>query len=292
MATTILQQRQTRKRRQVVPLHQAERTAEQLWEHYEVEKELAARLRSATREERQRLYNEVYDERLRRIPHHPLATKAADPVAQQAAVVPQLKLLQPLLRRDQIFMEIGPGDCALSMAVTPYVRQVYAVDVSDGLVQDAVRQANFELRITDGLAIPVPKASVHVAYSSQMMEHLHPEDALEQLANIYQAMAPGGRYICITPNRLSGPWDISRHFDDVATGFHLHEYTITEMTAVFRKVGFSQVRAFLSYGGRHLSPVLPVAPFCRLEWGLTQLPRALCRGLSHGLTAVKVMAIK
>lgn len=291
MATTILQQRQTRKTRQVISQHQVERTAEQLREHYEVEKELANRLRNATRAERQRLYNEVYDERLQRIPHHPLATKAADPVAQQAAVAPQLKLLRPFLKSDQVFMEVGPGDCALAMAVAPHVRHVYGVDVSDGLVQKNVRPQNFELCITDGFAIPVPTASVHVAYSNQMMEHLHREDALEQLANIYQAMAPGGRYICITPNRLSGPWDISRHFDEVATGFHLHEYTITEMAATFRKVGFRRVRVFLSYSGHHLSPELPVAPFCWVESGLAQLPRTLRRNLSHSLTAVKVVAI-
>jgi hypothetical protein len=31
------------------------------------------------------------------------------------------------------------------------------------------------------------------------MEHLHPEDAFEQLRNIIRALAPGGRYVCITP---------------------------------------------------------------------------------------------
>ena len=62
------------------------------------------------------------------------------------------------------------------------------------------------------------------------MEHLHPDDALEQLQNIYSALVPGGIYLCITPNRLSGPQDVSRDFDMVATGFHLKEYTISELS--------------------------------------------------------------
>jgi SAM-dependent methyltransferase len=87
----------------------------------------------------------------------------------------------------------------------------------------------------------VPENSVDVAYSHQLMEHLHPDDALEQLQNIYQALKPGGIYICITPNRLSGPHDVSRYFDEVATGFHLKEYTVTELNDLFHAVGFSQV---------------------------------------------------
>lgn len=61
------------------------------------------------------------------------------------------------------------------------------------------------------------------------MEHLHPDDAYEQLQEIYNALIPGGIYICITPNRLSGPHDVSQYFDSIATGFHPKEYTTVEM---------------------------------------------------------------
>lgn len=269
-----------------------QRTAAQLREHYEIEKELAMRLRHAAKAERRTLYNVVYDERIRRIPHHPLATQAADPVAQMRGALPQLRLLQPFLRKETVFMEIGPGDCALAFAVARQVQHVYALDVSDSLVNRVERPANFTLSISNGIDIPAPAGSVHLAYSNQMMEHLHPEDAHDQLMGICRAMAPGGRYICVTPNRLSGPWDISRHFDQEATCLHLKEYTITEQAETFQAAGFRQVRVFVSYGGRHLSPQLPVAPIRWLEWGLAQLPHAHCRKIAHGLVAVKVVAIK
>ena len=54
-----------------------ERSAEQLIEHYELEKELAGKLKKSTKEERKKFYKILYDELFQKIPHHPqLARKA------------------------------------------------------------------------------------------------------------------------------------------------------------------------------------------------------------------------
>ncbi len=50
-----------------------------LRQHYEVEKELADRLRHATREERRILYGTVYDELYQRVPHHPSSCASLRP---------------------------------------------------------------------------------------------------------------------------------------------------------------------------------------------------------------------
>lgn len=268
------------------------RTAAQKREHYEIEKELAMRLRRATKVERRNLYHTVYDERLQRIPSHPLLTQAQDPAAQARAGAPQLRLVSSFLRPNLVFLEIGPGDCKVSLAMTKYARQVFAVDVSDGLIQTKERPANFEFLFSDGISVPVPPGTVDLAYSNQVMEHLHAEDGLEQLRNVYAALAPGGAYICVTPNRLSGPWDISRGFDDEPTGLHLKEYTVAELAEQFYAAGFAQVYAFLSYHGQVLTPLLPIRPFATLEEGLAALPISLRRKLANGLTAVKVIGYK
>lgn len=268
------------------------RTADQLREHYEIEKELAARLRRATRSERRSLYHTVYDERLRRIPAHPLLTQAQDPAARDRAGAPQLRLVSSFLKPDSVFLEVGPGDCKVALGLTRYARQVYAVDVSDGLIQSQERPANFEFLFSDGISVPVPPGTVDIAYSNQVMEHLHAEDGLDQLQNVYRALAPGGAYLCVTPNRLSGPWDISRGFDDEATGLHLKEYTIGELAEQFGAAGFQQVYAFLSHHGQVLTPLLPIGPFAALERGLLALPPSIRRRLAHGLTAVKVIGYK
>lgn len=257
-----------------------------------MERELSDRLRNATKEERRRLYHVVYDERLKRIPHHPLLSQACNPEAQAQAVAPQLRLLKHYLKPDMVFLEIGPGDCALAMAISRYVMRSIAVDVTDGLVQAAIRPPNFELIISDGINIPVPANSVDLAYSKDLMEHLHPEDAGEQLRHIYEALAPGGEYICVTPNRISGPWDISRHFDRVATGFHLKEYTNQELAAALRQAGFSNVKVFMSFAGYRLSPRLPVIVSAWIEWIIERLPLRARRRVGEVLAVFKLIAWK
>ena len=51
------------------------RTPERVRAHYEIEKGLAARLRLANREDRKRLYGELYDELYRSVPDHPQLTR-------------------------------------------------------------------------------------------------------------------------------------------------------------------------------------------------------------------------
>jgi len=125
----------------------------------------------------------------------------------------------------------------------------------------------------------LPPNSVDVAYSDQLMEKLHPDEAHVQLENIYRALIPGGVYLCITPNRLNGPHDIYVYFVEVATGFHLKEYTTLELSRLFRKVGFSRVRAYIWVKGRHVSlPPFPIVLFERL---LEILPSALGKTIAR-----------
>jgi hypothetical protein len=105
------------------------------------------------------------------------------------------------------------------------------------------------------------------------MEHLHPDDAFVQLKNIYNTLIPGGVYICITPNRLRGPSDISKYFDEVATGFHLKEYTTLELSSLFSNVGFSRVRVYIRVKGKYIS--LPAYPIVLCEILLSKLPYSL-----------------
>ena len=55
------------------------------------------------------------------------------------------------------------------------------MDVSARLSQNVRFPDNFEFIVSDGVTIPVPENSVSIAYSYQCMEHLHPDDAVEQL---------------------------------------------------------------------------------------------------------------
>jgi SAM-dependent methyltransferase len=249
------------------------RTREQIEEHYRIERELADRLRRASREERRKLYAVVYDELLNRVAHHPMLTRKASPEESALAAVRQMNLLRQFLSPDKVFLEVGPGDCALSFAVCPHVKKVYAVEVSATISSAHQVPDNFELILSDGCSIPLPEHSVDVVYSNQLMEHLHPEDALEQLRAIHRVLRPGGVYICLTPNGLTGPHDISYGFDDEPTGFHLKEYTAGELAELFRSVGFRDVQAVLAV--RHRYVVLSVGLYRLLELIVALTPRSI-----------------
>jgi len=220
------------------------RSRERLRHHYEVEKALAARLRTAPREQRLHMLTGLYEELFRQVPDHPRRTRKHTPEDSRRDVMKQMQFLRRFLRPEITLLEIGPGDCALAFEAAKSVHQVYAVDVDAILSRNSQPPANFRLFLSDGISVPVPAQSVHLAYSNQLMEHLHPQDASEQLRNISSALAPGGAYVCLTPNRLNGPHDISRSFSEEADGFHLKEYTVSELEALFRATGFRRIAAY------------------------------------------------
>ncbi len=260
------------------------RTEQQIQEHYDIERELADRLRNAPKSERRTLYSDLYDELFQRVPHHTQLTRKQSPQWRRRAIAFQMNVLRGFLDEGTSFLEVGPGDCALAFHVAEHVKNVVAVDVSENITNSSDSPDNFELILSDGSSIPVPENSIHVIYSNQLMEHLHPDDAFDQLGNILRALVPGGVYLCITPNRLSGPHDISKYFDTEATGFHLKEYTVSELSALFRKVGFTKLRMSIGAKGRYVQ--IPVFPAVWCEKVLELIPRRL----RHKLATNKVVA--
>jgi SAM-dependent methyltransferase len=254
-------------------------------QHYEVEKRLANRLRQATsKPERLKLYGEVYDELYKEFSYLKEHREKTTPW--------QVDLIRRFVKPTDAFLEVGAGNCEVSIGAAALTRQAYAVDVSQVFMKKEGWPQNLQFVLSDGSSIPVEAASIDLAYSHQVMEHLHADDGLDQLKHIYQALKKNGRYICITPNRLCGPHDISRYFDEVATGFHLKEYTLAEQHALLKQVGFKQVQAFVSYHGLMLSPILPIQPFLWVERVLERLPYAWRKKAWWLLIAVKPIATK
>jgi SAM-dependent methyltransferase len=130
------------------------------------------------------------------------------------------------------------------------------------------------------------------------MEHLHPEDAFDQLREIHRVLAPGGVYVCVTPNRVSGPHDISRHFDDIATGLHLREYSTRELTTLFRRAGFSRLRVRpAGMGGKGPNACLPPALPIAFERAIEAIPatirkKATANDYLQGLLGIWMVATK
>ncbi|MBN9519682.1 class I SAM-dependent methyltransferase [bacterium] len=241
--------------------------------HYEVETELAGRLRAAAPAERLRLYRDVYNELFRRVPDHPQNRWKVDDREQNRRVEEQLRLLARHLARDRVYLEIGAGDCQLARVVAGRVRYAYGVDVSDVISATDARPPNFAFLLSNGTAIPAPDGCAGVAFSNMLVEHLHPDDFGSHLLEVARVLAPGGVYVCRTPHRFSGPQDISQFFDRVATGLHLREYTFAELTTRFRAAGFASVRIEVPLKRRLFR--CPGRLFRLLEAALGHVPHSL-----------------
>lgn len=270
----------------------APRTAEELRAHYEIERALADRLRNApTTDERRRLYPVVYRERAERIPSHPLVTRAADEGATEAAAAPHARLILSFVSSESVVGEVGAGDGAVARAVASQVRRAVAMDVTDALALPDDPAIAYEFRCFDGFDLAMP-AVFDFVYSNDLAEHLHPDDFRDHAVGILTAMVPGGRYVCVSPNRLFGPHDISAHFTDEPTGFHLREYTAGELAASLRAAGFRRTQIALSARGRRFGPLLPVWPISILEAALGRMPRRMRLRPARLLAAAKVVATK
>ena len=265
-----------------------------LLHHYTVERELAERLRKAPAAQRVTLYTEVYDELMRRVPQHPQLLARAAPgwrERREQSVEMQLAMLERFITPHSVFLEVGAGDCALSRRIAPRVKRVHAVDVTDSVAGKEPFPLNMTLALSlDGIRMPVPDGAIDVAFSNQLMEHLHPEDAEDQLRAIFRSLAPGGMYFCITPNRFYGPCDVSQYFDEVATGLHLREYGARELRALLLDAGFSRVRFYA--GGRGRMAPVPYAAVAAFESLLESLPSRLRRRIAGSAPARALLGLR
>lgn len=258
---------------------------------YHVERSLRHQLEAATPGVRRTLYRQLYDERLALLPDHPLLVRAHDPSARAAAAEQQIRLLRRLAGPRSVVVEIGPGDCEVSVGIAPAVSSVIALDVSRGLVMRLDLPRNVRFAMYDGVELPLPPESVDLVYSNQVLEHLHPDDAPIQLAAAYRSLRPGGACLHITPNRLSGPWDVSRGFTESAQGLHLREYTLTELAGLLEAAGF-RAAGLVTVRGRVLTRRAPLGAVRLVEAALARLPVRPRRRLAIALAAVKVVGVK
>lgn len=105
-------------------------------------------------------------------------------------------------------------------------------------------------RITDGIHLAEFEKNHEYDFviSSQVIEHLHPDDLVEHFRHAKMILKPDGEYIFNTPHRGAGPHDLSFVFGLCrATFMHLKEYTFLELRAALQAAGFQKVQGiFLS----------------------------------------------
>lgn len=220
---------------------------------FEEEQRQSDKLRNASPGERKKIYSSVYDAYFSNLPFHPQFKLKSNLLAAESRIKHQVQIIKHFASISKVFMEVGAGDCSLSLAMAKYFKKVYPMEVSEEITAGINFPENIELIIFDGFDIPLGSESVDLAFSNQLMEHLHPDDAVEQIKSIHRVLKKGGKYICITPNGINGPHDISRFFGEELKGFHLKEYTSTELRELFLSIGFSDCKAFIILKGKKVN---------------------------------------
>jgi SAM-dependent methyltransferase len=268
------------------------RTYSQVEHHYLVEKGLADGLKQSDREQRKRIYATMYDELFRQVPDHPRLTRRATEIDTQRVIRSNVTFIRRFLTPSTVLVEFAPGHCKFLMALAPRVKRVCGVDLSDQRDPNDDPPNNLELVIYDGYTVEgIAAGSADVAFSNQLIEHIHPDDIRLHFEQVRRLLKDGGRYVLCTPHALLGPHDVSQYFSDVPQGFHLKEWTYSELVPEIRAAGFSRVCAY--WYVRQLAVQMPFLYFVACETMARRLQgQCVRRVLKYLVPSIWVVAIR
>ena len=230
--------------RSIQKIYNDRRSADRLIAHYAIETVLAEKLRRSSPESRNRTYREVYGELLAKVIDHPRHTRAND--KRRTDITKLVRLVTRFMSPKEQVLEIGAGDAELSRRICELGHNVVAVDVDDTFIST---QTDFHYLLSDGVSLPLPDQTISFAISHQLLEHIHPDDTQAHLSEVFRILDVGGRYLVMTPNRVSGPHDVSRYFDHQARGTHLREFDAKMIRDCLRAVGFKRFEFYATRGG-------------------------------------------
>lgn len=221
----------------------------------------------------------MYDTLFAAVPDHPRLMRARDAAFIERVNRGRLAIVSSYLRPDACALDIGAGDCTFSFELARHVRNVTAIEISEGSSALEGAPQNFQLLLYDGFNLPVAPGTIDLAFSDQLVEHLHVDDAEWHFKMIAEALAPGGHYVFRTPHCFTGPHDVSMYFTKGdPQGFHMKEWTYGELRTVLQRTGYGHLTAIWCAKG--VAARLPFWVMVAKEKALRPLPRGLRRKIS------------
>jgi 2-polyprenyl-3-methyl-5-hydroxy-6-metoxy-1,4-benzoquinol methylase len=220
--------------------------------HYQIEKEYARRILETPKgsDERRRVFRQAYSDVIGNIIEQ--YNPGGGETSYTDMVVGIVKVLHKVLRKPKpSVLDLGCGSGHLVVGLAKAGYDVYGIDVSEASVAEAKRDlAAFgksdRVMHADILDYNAP-AKFDIIVMDNVIEHLVPDETSDILAKCYEMLAQDGYLVVLTPHSFSGPHDISRYFvpfGSKAQGFHLKEFTFTEMDECLKVSGFDDVWAF------------------------------------------------
>jgi len=234
--------------------------------HYEIEKQYARQILEAPKGsgERRRLFQQAYSDVIGNIIE--IYNPGGGETNYTDTVVGIVNSLLPQSRKPSAkIFDLGCGSGNLLMALAKDGYRVYGIDVS----QSSIEQAKQDLgafamsdHIQHGDVLDYdPPTKFDLIVMDNVIEHLVPDETPDILAKCYEMLGNDGYLIVLTPHSFSGPHDISKYyvpFGAKAEGFHLKEFSFTDMNEFLLQAGFQEVWGFPFHprllGKYHLTP--------------------------------------
>ena len=172
----------------------------------------------------------------------------ADPEVFEATGRENADQLSRLIGASDTVLDLGCGIGRVARYVAPRCNLLWAVDASEKMLTMARRRlvghANVRFERCEGNKVPgVPDASVDLAYSILVLQHLEREDAFELLRDVRRMVRPGGAVYLTFPNLLSEEY-LSAFLayveqGEVANRSRARFYTPQEVGRLLPAAGFS-----------------------------------------------------
>jgi len=210
---------------------------------FQLERILRNKILLSSKQDRAAIIDQAYQDLFEEFPDHTRLTRTAIDAVHKGEM--KARLIIPLLKRDNKILEIGCGTGEVIAALTERGYRCTGVEVSQDMLTLCQKRG---LAVIRGTAdhVDYPDGSFDVVFSQEVLEHLHPDDVLGHFAEAFRMLRPNGILAVETPNRRTGPQDVSRGFTRVAEGLHLKEWTVRELIHLFEEAGFVKVRGLLA----------------------------------------------
>ena len=219
-------------------------TGDRRREQFAFERVLRARILNSSADTRQDVVSQAYGELFDRFPDHAVFDYTDESRRESGRLA--AGMIAPLARPGWRVLEVGCGRGDVLFALAEAGLHCTGVEPSHRMIQVCEQGSGVDVQYGTADRLQFPDGAFDLVFSQQVLEHLHPDDVPAHLAEAFRVLRPGGLLAVETPNRRTGPQDISRGFTPTAEGLHLKEWCMAELTAAFRTAGFVRLRGLLA----------------------------------------------
>jgi SAM-dependent methyltransferase len=203
---------------------------------YEYEKILRYKILDSSPETRTKATIDAYMELFEKFPEHDVFQ--LDVAGRLRAGILGAGIILPLTLPGQTVLEVGCGRGDVIAHLARKGLRCVGTEPSSHMIDICLDDANVKIFCGTADHLEFPDESFDIVFSQQVIEHMHPDDVPKHFMESYRVLKEGGILSIETPNRTTGPQDVSRGFAKIAEGLHLKEWDVTELVAEFQRAGF------------------------------------------------------